>query len=92
MPQSWVEVRYERLVQDARTELARVTQALEVPWDDKMLVPHGKPKARGVRTPTYADVAQPLYSRAIGRWRNYASWLEPHLGALAPLLSEFGYG
>ena len=93
MPQAWMEVRYERLVQDARTELAPLMQTLELAWDERMLAPPGQEqaKARGVRTPTYADVAQPLYTRAIGRWRNYAEWLEPHLGALAPLLSEFGY-
>jgi len=91
MPQAWVEVRYERLVHDARNELTRVMQTLDLPWDEQMLAREKQSKLRGVRTPTYADVAQPLYTRAIGRWRNYAQWLEPHLGSLAPLFTEFGY-
>lgn len=91
MPQPWVEVRYERLVRDQRGELARITQTLELPWDERMLTPSEQPRLRGVRTPTYADVAQPLYTRAIGRWRHYARWLEPHLGELASLLGEFGH-
>ncbi|MCI0641129.1 MAG: sulfotransferase [Gemmataceae bacterium] len=91
IPQPWVEVRYERLVRDAREELGRLTQLLQLPWEERMLAAHEQRRARGVRTPTYSDVAQPLYTRAIGRWRHYARWLEPHLGPLAPLLKEFGY-
>jgi hypothetical protein len=57
-----------------------------------MLAPCARPGARGVRTPSYADIAQPLYTRAIGRWKNYAVWLEPHLQSFASLFKEFGYG
>lgn len=91
IPQRWVEVRYERLVRDPRSELTRLTQTLDLPWEERMLAPRERRSTRGVRTPTYADVAQPLYTRAIGRWRNYAPWIEPHLGSLVPLLKEFGY-
>lgn len=91
MPQTWVEARYENLVREPREELARLTKTLDLPWHERMLAPKAQSRTRGVRTPTYADVAQPLYTRAIGRWRNYAQWLEPHLGPLASLLTEFGY-
>ena len=46
---------------------------------------------RGVRSPTYAGVAQPLHSRSIGRWQHYAAWLEPHLSPLRELLKEFEF-
>lgn len=91
MPQRWVEVRYEGLVHDPRAELTRLTQALDLPWEERMMAAHEQRRPRGVRTPTYADVAQPLYTRAIGRWRHYARWLEPHLGPLQGLLKDFGY-
>lgn len=91
MPQRWEEVRYERLVQDPRSELSRLMQMLEAPWEERMLAPRAQPGARGVRTPSYADIAQPLYTRAIGRWQNYATWLDPHLQSFAPLFKEFGY-
>lgn len=91
MPQPWVEVRYEDLVQNPRTELTGLTKALNLTWDEHMLAQHELKRSRGVRTPTYQDVAQPLYTRSIGRWRNYAQWLEPHLGPLEALLREFGY-
>lgn len=92
LPQRWVEVRYEELVYAPRNELNRVTQILELPWEERMLSSPERGRARGVRAPTYADVAQPLYASSIGRWQHYAPWLEPHLGPLEALLQEFGYG
>lgn len=92
MPQHWEEVRYERLVQAPRSELTRLMQTLEAPWEEGMLAPGVPTGARGVRTPSYADIAQPLYTHAIGRWENYAVWLEPHMQSFASLFKEFGYG
>jgi len=50
---------------------------------------HARKKA--VRSPTYADVTQPVYKRARGRWLNYQKYLEPHLGKLEPFVKAFGY-
>jgi hypothetical protein len=91
IPQRWAQVRYERLVQQPRAELEALAGTLDLPWEESMVAPHGRAANRGVRTPTYRDVAQPLYTRAIGRWRNYAKWLEPALGTLRELIKEFGY-
>ena len=44
-----------------------------------------------VRSPTYKDVTQPVYSRAVGRWQHYAKHLEPILETLQPYIKEFGY-
>jgi len=90
IPQRWVEVRYEQLVREPEQQLRPLADALGLSWQEAMLAPVGQ-KERGVRSPTYADVAQPLHSRSIGRWRHYAAWLEPHLGPLRELLKEFGY-
>jgi hypothetical protein len=58
-----------------------------------MLAHPGVPPSagRGVVTPSYANVTEPLHARSIGRWRNYAPWVERHYETLAPLLREFGY-
>ena len=50
---------------------------------------HARQKA--VRSPTYADVTKPVFKRAVGRWRNYQKYLEPHLEKLAPFVKAFGY-
>jgi hypothetical protein len=90
LPQPWVEVRYEQLVREPERALKPLAAALNLPWEQAMLAP-ARRSERGVRSPTYADVAQPLHSRSIGRWQHYAEWLEPHLGPLRELLKEFGY-
>jgi hypothetical protein len=36
-------------------------------------------------------VAQPIYTRAIGRWKNYEALLEPTLETLRPFVRAFGY-
>ncbi len=48
-------------------------------------------RKKTVRSPTYADVAKPVYKTAMGRWRNYQKYLEPHLETLAPFARAFGY-
>jgi hypothetical protein len=36
-------------------------------------------------------VAKPIYTGAIGRWRNYAEALAPAMDVLEPFVREFGY-
>ena len=49
------------------------------------------PTRRQVTSPSYEAVAQPIYTRAIGRWKNYEKYLEPALATLEPFVREFGY-
>lgn len=44
-----------------------------------------------VRSPTYADVTQPVYKRAVGRWHHYQKYMEPHLPKLEAFAKAFGY-
>ena len=48
-------------------------------------------KSKAVNSPTYEAVSQPLYTRAIGRWKNYQKFLEPYLPILQPSVDAFGY-
>jgi hypothetical protein len=92
IPQIWNEVRYERLVQDPRGELIRLSQSLGLPFEEGMLARSAiRCGRRGVSTPSYAKVSEPLSTAAIGRWQNYRRWLEPHLALLEASLREFGY-
>jgi hypothetical protein len=36
-------------------------------------------------------VTKPLYTRSIGRWRNYQRYLDPGLEILDPFVKAFGY-
>jgi Tfp pilus assembly protein PilF len=87
----WLEVRYEDMVEDLESVARRTLEFLGVPWDTKVLGFDEHARKKQVRSPTYADVTQPVYKRARGRWRNYQKYLEPHLEKLEPFVKAFGY-
>lgn len=88
---SWLEVRYEDVVQDLPTAARRTLAFLNLPWEEAVLGYRDRLATKTVHSPTYLDVAQPLHRRPIGRWKNYARWLEPGLGTLDRFVKDFGY-
>jgi tetratricopeptide (TPR) repeat protein len=87
----WIEVRYEDMVDDLESVARRTLNFLGVAWDEHVLGFDKHAQQKMVRSPTYADVAQRVYTRARGRWRNYQKYLEPHLEKLEPFVKAFGY-
>jgi len=83
---------YEQMVQDPPAILRPVVEALGLEWHEGML-DHTKTAAeRGlIRTASYAQVTQPIYTRSVGRWERYRKHLEPVLPVLAPWIEKFGY-
>jgi Flp pilus assembly protein TadD len=87
-----IEVRYEALTADAGAVLRPVFAALNLPWPQGEFDHTRAARARGaVRTASYAQVTQPLYRHAVGRWQRYASQLQPVAARLAPWIARFGY-
>ena len=86
-----IEVRYEELVTDLPSAARRVLDFLGVSWDATVLRYDEHARAKQVRSPSYADVAKPLFKSAIGRWRNYQKFLEPFQEKLAPFIKAYGY-
>ncbi len=87
----WTELRYEDLVDDAEAESRRVLAFLGLPWDPQVLEFHQRARTRYVSSPTYEAVTQKIHRGAVGRWQNYAKYLEPHLEVLQPYVEAFGY-
>jgi tetratricopeptide (TPR) repeat protein len=88
----WCEVRYEDTVANAEAQARRALSALDLAWNDQVLNYRARlSKSKSVTSPSYEAVAQPLYTRAIGRWKNYQKHLTPVLEKLEPFLREFGY-
>ena len=87
----WFEVRYEDMVDDLESVARKTLGFLDVPWDAGVLGFDQHAREKVVRSPTYADVAKPVYKSAMGRWRNYQKYLEPHLEKLGPFVKAFGY-
>lgn len=88
---TWLEVRYEDVVQDLPAAARRTLAFLNLPWEEAVLGYRERLASKTVHSPTYLDVAQPIHRRPIGRWRNYARWLEPVLGTLDRFVRDFGY-
>lgn len=87
----WLEVRYEDTVADLESVSRRVLDFLGVSWDASVLRFDEHARSKKVISPTYADVTQPVYKRAQGRWRNYEKYLKPYLPKLQPFVKAFGY-
>ena len=88
----WCEVRYEDTVTDMEQQAQRALETLGLDWDDKILGYRSRlGKEKQVTSPTYEAVAEPIYTRAIGRWKNYQQLLEPAFEKLEPFVREFGY-
>ncbi|MDR3689859.1 MAG: sulfotransferase [Fimbriimonas sp.] len=69
----FIEVNYEDVVTDRRTQLERILNLAGLPWDDAML--HHESNDRNVNTPSLWQVRQPIYTTSIERWRRYEPWL-----------------
>jgi tetratricopeptide (TPR) repeat protein len=88
----WCEVRYEDTVADAERQARRALDTLGLSWDNQVLNYRQRlVDAKQITSPTYEAVAEPIYTRAIGRWKNYERLLEPALSTLEPIIREFGY-
>jgi tetratricopeptide (TPR) repeat protein len=87
----WLETRYEDVVLNLEQEGRRVTQFLGVTWHVQQAQYYEKSRRKFLYAPTYHDVTQPVYTRAVGRWQRYAEALEPLQERLAPYCRAFGY-
>ena len=86
------QLRYERLVEDARSEFVPLVEWLGLALDDRALDHTATAKERGrVRTASYSQIGEQLYTRARGRWRNYEAHLAPVLPILLPWARRMGY-
>jgi len=81
LPSPMIEVCYEALVADFEPQTRRLIAALGLPWDPACLDFHRL--NRPVRTASLEQVRQPIYSRSVGRWKNYQAALAPVFETLA---------
>lgn len=85
-------VRYEDLVEDVEAQMRPLLAWLGLPWDPQVLQHQKTAQERGyIRTPSYAQVTEGVYTRASGRWARYREQMEPVLPILAPWAERYGY-
>ncbi|USO00134.1 MAG: sulfotransferase [Phycisphaeraceae bacterium] len=86
-----LQIRYEDTVADLESQGRRLIDHLGLEWSDDLLRFQDKARERAIRTPSYAAVTEKVHTRAVGRWRNYASHFAPLHAILNPCVSAFGY-
>ncbi len=85
-------VRYERMIADLEAEMRPLLAFLNLPWREEVLDNQASAARRGaVRTASYAQIGQPLYQRAVGRWERYRAHLKPVMPVLEPWIERLGY-
>jgi predicted Zn-dependent protease len=74
---------YEHLVEDTETEVRRVLDYCQLPFDPACLEFHRN--ERSVRTASSEQVRQPIFRDSVEQWRNFDQWLQPLKDALGPV-------
>jgi tetratricopeptide (TPR) repeat protein len=83
---------YENFVADRERELRALLDFLGLDWHDAILDHQKTARERGrIKTASYAQVLEPIYTRSAGRWLKYRKHLEPILPMLDPWIRKFGY-
>lgn len=76
-----LEVRYEELVRDPQRISQAMAEFCGLKWDKRCLEFYDS--AHPAATASFQQVRRPIYESSVGRWRNYADYLEPLQRALA---------
>lgn len=84
-------VRHEALVADFDAVVRGACDAIGLTWSDALGDFAEGMKARGVATPSAAQLAAGLSAEGVGQWRRYRAQLAPALTKLAPWVARFGY-
>ncbi len=88
---SWLEYRYEDLVNNFDDCVSQVLEFIGVGWHEDIGGYRQAAKKRIISTPSYRDVTGPINNRALARWRRYETQLAPILPVLEPFVEAFGY-
>ena len=92
LPLNVLDIKYEALVEEPKPQMQRVAGFLGIAWSDKLVDNRPAAKSRGfIKTPSYSQVAEPIYRRAVERWRNYSEELRPIVPILEPWIEALGY-
>ena len=81
-----LKVQYEDVVDDVEGQSRRMLEYCELPWESACLDFYES--SRPVNTASADQVRLPIYSDAVGYWKNYESHLTDIKEILAPVLEE----
>lgn len=85
------EYRYEDMIADFEASLRGVCDFLGISFAHDMSELGTRVAREDIRSPSAAQITQPLYQSAIGEWRRYASAFVGAMPILKPWIERFGY-
>jgi tetratricopeptide (TPR) repeat protein len=85
----FMEIHYEDLVADQESVTRGILDYIGAPWDDACLQ-HHKSK-RVVKTASYEQVTQKVYTSSLYRYRNYRDAVQGIIPILETTIKRFGY-
>lgn len=74
-PDAWLDIQYETLIHDFESEAKRMLFYCGLNWDPACLNFHES--KRNVRTASFMQVRQPVYTSSVNRWRRFEKELAP---------------
>ena len=85
-------IRYEDLISNFKGSVSNLLKFLDLSWSDQVSEFYKTSQKRGmITTPSYNQVNQPIYTKSIGRWKNYEKELIEGKEYLKEWISKYGY-
>ena len=85
-------IKYEDLISNFEGSISDLLKFLDLSWSDEVSEFYKTSQKRGmIATPSYNQVNQPLYSKSIGRWKNYEKELMEGKKYLQSWIIKYGY-
>ncbi|NWK55703.1 sulfotransferase [Verrucomicrobiaceae bacterium N1E253] len=91
LPEAACILKYEDVVRNFQPEVKRALGHIGLDWHEQCGNPAQRAAEKVVQSPTYAAIREPVHSKSVGRWQNYAQWLDPQMSELEDTLEALGY-
>ena len=91
MTLDFIEFRYEDAVEQFESTYCKVFDFLGLSWSPAVAEFHKHATGKFIASPSRNQVAQPLYSSSVARWRHYESEFGPIEQTLRPYVAAFNY-
>jgi tetratricopeptide (TPR) repeat protein len=86
---NYLPVRYEDIVADHEGKAREIIDFIGLEWEDACA--QFEQNKRVVRTPSYEQVSEKIYTRSVERYKPFLKHLEPVIPILEPYIERLGY-
>ncbi len=91
LPLNYHFIKYEDIVLDFEKTVKETLNFLELSWSDKVLNFYKNFNRDLIATPSYDQVNKPIYTKSIGKWKDYEKKISKIFPILDPWIDKFNY-